>query len=469
MAFFNKESSRPLPELLDGDDWEARNSGDLKKAYVDFQKREFVVPFHSGPAGELVRAHEAMHVKITPHKVNFGEDDFVTYQAVEDSRVNQGLRLTGIQTDKGRVYSRRELEDCFRDEERRTPLRLAESFFSLRGLAEEGDIREVIESFRPEVLPIAEEVYDKYFGKPGEATELTPFEDVPKCIKELKDRLKEVETEQDRANDEEGKCTGSQKAKKKVTASFVPGSSDKSSEAEAELDVITKEEAEEIKGAIPFRAIDPLWNNAKPGKMHIHTPKLDGVIKFKKVSGVKLSPSDEGVIPSRMHRYTTDQKVFTRKGRRRVNAAVIIDVSGSMSLTDEQIEKIIRLSPASIIATYSGSGVQGGLQIVAQKGRFTRQYKGKNMGGANVVDVPALEWLAARKEKVKIWISDGIITGENDHGLDAIYIRKSVNLIRKHKIIRVPNVKRLIEEGILIDSHFESQHEIDERMKARVM
>src|SRR4051812_21715970 len=102
--FKRKEYSRPLPEMLDGDDWEVRNSGDLKIAYVDYKKKEFVVPFSSGPAGELVRAHEAMHIKISPKNHKFGEADFTAFQSVEDARVNSALRLAGIRTDKARVW-----------------------------------------------------------------------------------------------------------------------------------------------------------------------------------------------------------------------------------------------------------------------------------------------------------------------------------------------------------------------------
>src|SRR6266576_3954481 len=104
MAWYNRVKvrsyrARPIPELLDGEDWDVRNSNDVKKAYVDFKTRQFVVPFEEGPSGELVRAHEAMHVKITPQDYSRPEDmDFVTLQSLEDCRVWQGLRICGINT-----------------------------------------------------------------------------------------------------------------------------------------------------------------------------------------------------------------------------------------------------------------------------------------------------------------------------------------------------------------------------------
>lgn len=67
-------------------------------------------------------------------------------------------------------------------------------------------------------------------------------------------------------------------------------------------------------------------------------------------------PHDEGTIPVNMHRYATDRRIFRATGKYR-GGSVLIDASGSMSLTDEQIEEIIHAASASIIATYSGGNL----------------------------------------------------------------------------------------------------------------
>src|SRR6266516_6187006 len=125
MAWYNRIKvrcyrARPIPELLDGENWEVRNSGDIKKAYVDFGTRQFVVPFEEGPSGELVRAHEAMHVKITPQNYVLPKEmDFVTLQSLEDCRVWQGLKSCDIKTnnESARIWTDKELEKIMEKKE----------------------------------------------------------------------------------------------------------------------------------------------------------------------------------------------------------------------------------------------------------------------------------------------------------------------------------------------------------------
>lgn len=465
------ERSRPLPELLDGEDWEVRSSGKLDKAYVDFNKREFVVPFHTGPSGELVRAHEAMHVKISPRS-GIDKKNFRTFQAIEDARVHQGLRIVGIQTDKGRVFSKDTMLNNFaQGEERRTPLRLAEAWFATKGLAEEENIKEIIDEFlgdrSDELLDTCVDIYNEYFAENEAKGELTSLKQAKKAMKELLKRIKEMSSEQENGMDEA--CDKSQqrgREPKNVTGTFIPGDNPSDTSTE-EIDVVTDEEREEIKDALPHSDFFLTDDGGEPGEMTVEKGELDQVIKFKKVASVKITPSDEGVIPSRMYRYATDMRVFSRKGRRRANAAVLIDISGSMSLSNEQIEQIIRLCPAAIVGVYCGMGSVGKLRIVAEKGRFTTNFKqGYEMGHSNIVDYPALLWLAKQKEKKKIWISDGYATGKNDTGLSPYWIRKIVNVLRVHKIERVGEVKELIANGKLIDAAFDDGHEIGRRMQS---
>ena len=470
MTFKRDEYSRPLPELLDGDDWEARNSGDLKIAYVDFKKREFVVPFMPGAAGELVRAHEAMHVKISPKKVKYVKDspDFVTYQAVEDTRVNQALRLAGIQTKGARVWKKQEIEERLLQSPI-TPMRFAEALMATQGLDEFANVKECLEEAIPDRAEKIEEIVDdinrKYFLENEQAGDLSPFECVEKAVLELQKRIKEISSEAEQDIDRHNKHPLG-KTDRSLTESFQFGASDANGAIE-ELPTITDEEAKEINDAIPWDGMD-YYGSSPPGTMKIEFPKFDSVIKFKKVRSVKQTPSDEGVIPTRMHRYATDMKVFNRKGKRRAGAAVLVDVSGSMSLSKDQIEEIIRQSPASIVAIYSAKGDNGGiLRVVAEKNRFFSPLN-QGMGYSNIVDFQALEWLSNRPEKKKLWISDGLVTGKGDRRLDDYHIRKIVNMVRQHRIERVGDVKELIKKGILIDRAFDDGAEIADRNHAKV-
>lgn len=468
----NPGYSRPLPELLDGDDWEVRNSGDIRKAYVDPKKKEFVVPFAPGPGGELVRAHEAMHVKITPAKFATKGVDFVTLQSVEDTRVHQGLRLSGIATDKGRVFTTAELSIFERDPTRNTPLRLGEAVFATNGLAEEEDLRRIVKRAHPrgeEILQICDKLHKKYFdGKEADGV-LSKFSDTQDCAKELKKKLDEISTPEEMLKNKRMQEHPGDALDKNITTSWQPGVTDKESGfRDIELPTITEEEMREIKNALPMHSRGARGYGAAPGEMLIQKPRFDSFLKFKKIKNIKKTASDEGIVPSRMYRYASDMRVFSRGGRRRSSTAVLVDVSGSMGLTSKDIVEILRNSPEGIIAIYSGRGSIGDLRIIAEKGRFSSSVN-SGMGGANVVDLPALQWLAKRPEKTKLWVSDGAVTGKGDQFLGEIYVRKIVKLVQNHKIIRIGNVRQLIKSGTLIDGKFDSSKEIVSRSHVRVV
>ena len=115
-----------------------------------------------------------------------------------------------------------------------------------------------------------------------------------------------------------------------------------------------------------------------------------------------------------MHRAITDMKVWGLKDRSVPPLAVLLDLSGSMNLTEEDIVAILEKQPASIIAGYSGSDEKGSLYILGQNGKYASaqeiEYMRDEVGYGNIVDGPALVWLSQQKGR-KIWISDGNITG----------------------------------------------------------
>ena len=75
-----------------------------------------------------------------------------------------------------------------------------------------------------------------------------------------------------------------------------------------------------------------------------------------------------------MHRLTTDRKVF--QSRKTVaGGSMMIDCSGSMGFSSEDIEEIVNLLPASWIAGYVGygyevNGYDGEAHIIADNGNM---------------------------------------------------------------------------------------------------
>ncbi len=137
----------------------------------------------------------------------------------------------------------------------------------------------------------------------------------------------------------------------------------------------------------------------KKAEMTFHLPK-------NKLQRSKYRATDEGSNPRYTHRLLTDGKVFSRK-RKVPGGSVLIDDSGSMSWTTEELKEIILAAPATIIAAYSGHGDTGDLMIIAENARYAdMETRGNHpLGGGNVIDLPALEWLAAQP-KPRIWVSD---------------------------------------------------------------
>jgi len=158
----------------------------------------------------------------------------------------------------------------------------------------------------------------------------------------------------------------------------------------------------------------------------------------------KVRATDMGAIPRYMHRITIDQRVFGRRRKRVIfQGTVLIDHSGSMSLSTDEVEEILTRWPAVTIATYSGMGGSGKLRVIARNGkRAENRWLGRPSGGENVVDGPALDWLAKQKGP-RVWISDGHVTGVHEKitpGLRLDAARK----VSRGRITRIEDVQSLL-------------------------
>lgn len=148
-------------------------------------------------------------------------------------------------------------------------------------------------------------------------------------------------------------------------------------------------------------------DNIRWGDMDIRKAKKSWKLPKKFVSKSKYRGSDEGAVPRYVHRMATDGRIFGRK-KKTPGGSVLIDDSGSMSWSMDELKGIIQAAPASVIAAYSGTGSRGELVILAEDGQCADVNIGANLpyGGNNTVDYPALQWLA-EQERPRIWVSDG--------------------------------------------------------------
>jgi len=147
--------------------------------------------------------------------------------------------------------------------------------------------------------------------------------------------------------------------------------------------------------------------------------------------------------PSRM---LTDpsRRVFRRKVKVR-GGVVIVDISGSMSLTEQDLNDIIDVCPASIILAYSDVGDdEPNAWILANRGWRVKEI-GNIGGGGNGVDGTALTWGIRHRKfgEEMVWISDGQVHS-NTGGQSAVTVGMCAKLIKKHRIIMIPSVAEAV-------------------------
>ena len=166
------------------------------------------------------------------------------------------------------------------------------------------------------------------------------------------------------------------------------------------------------------------------GEMTIKIPPLVMPVKAKnKIARHRVT--EEGVLPFQLWRLPIDGKVFLDP-RKQKGGSVLVDISGSMGLTPDQVYEFVLRCPGATIGQYSGVYQKGVLLVVAHKGKIApRHLIGKTLQG-NVIDGPALEWLS-RMPKPRVWVSDTQVTGIHDGGSQKLRI-KCLNFCQKHQI-----------------------------------
>ena len=116
---------------------------------------------------------------------------------------------------------------------------------------------------------------------------------------------------------------------------------------------------------------------------------------------------------------------------------VVIDQSGSMDLTPEEVGEILQVAPEALVIGYSHrpgdlSGIANAW-LLAHRGRIATTPPAGNVG--NGVDGPVLRWALshARRGDPFVWITDGQVTDSNDHPCTAL-TQECASLVRRHHI-----------------------------------
>lgn len=165
--------------------------------------------------------------------------------------------------------------------------------------------------------------------------------------------------------------------------------------------------------------------------------------------GRKRVATNMGRNPRRINRMLTDpqRRVFDRTNRG-IGGVVVIDQSGSMSLSIEEVEQIMEASPGCTVIGYShraGSTGIPNIWILAENGRRTENVR-KGSGG-NGVDVPAVKFAVskARRGEPVVWVCDGMVTSGHDDQIYDNLEEDAARVVRRHSIHMVPNVKGAVD------------------------
>ena len=179
---------------------------------------------------------------------------------------------------------------------------------------------------------------------------------------------------------------------------------------------LRKSETSEIRRS-PLDAYRPEKGNPSP--MYVHNLNLEVPRKVSGAGGVDYKPTVSGmrVRQSRLVAASMDSNVRLFE-RRAVGGAVLIDASGSMGLSDAKLLHTAQQIPLSTVAYYSANydtdipgRSEGHLVIYAKGGkiRSSREHL-PFRGGANLVDLHALEWLL-KQPYPRYFVTDCDFTG----------------------------------------------------------
>ena len=226
--------------------------------------------------------------------------------------------------------------------------------------------------------------------------------------------------------------------------------------------VLTGDDMEELQYHTQEGLIRSSHHTAKWSQMDIIRPKLVERLPVKLQSTARKK-SDRGVAPKSMHRYTTDKKIFSNKTKRD-GGTVLIDASGSMDFTEEDIKELVYTLPASTVAMYCGEDHHemdytywkdtdtkplGHLYILAENGKYVGDIPDHPV--QNLCDGPAFDWLGKQPEP-RIVVTDMQVSGirKTSSGFTTTDFGDKMALdalkkVKEYNLIPIPTVEKAKE------------------------
>ena len=458
---------QPEPEILTREDTE-HSQWDVEECppkrglpATEIVNKRMIAPADDSDMSRCIRAHEMMHAKVSPANewqswIDRGMASRQALEAVEELRVNllcqeAGFNMKEHLSDDGETYDGERIgaNDDW-----------ASAVYMTIACAGTASLKKYLTGIRrnnrlwgkalKRIATRAErEMRKSYFTGRLASTEvheqsgLAPYGFFfTESIAEWIDRLASTpppEPDPDPVNE-----VDEEKVEKKSTNEEGDGDREHSNVGRSKPRVF--EEWEERLKAITHERVGsyrndvPVWEELRiaPTQLNVHAP---GSIGKKRIA------SNMGRHPRRLHRLLTDpqRRIFDRTIHGK-GGVVVIDCSGSMSLSIEEIKQILLNAPGATILGYSDMGDEKeNAYILAHKGKMVSEIPA--MGGGNGVDHPALEWGIRAKQRPTspvIFITDGGVCGKNSSFLDSLAMQ-CIKTIMKNNVLTYEHVEDSIE------------------------
>jgi hypothetical protein len=193
--------------------------------------------------------------------------------------------------------------------------------------------------------------------------------------------------------------------------------------------------------------------------------------------GKKRIASNMGRAPRRIHRLLTDpEKRIFDKVSRGTGGIVVIDASGSMSFTHDQIRQMVENAPGATVVAYTDRGNTGpNMWVIADKGKMVNELPDV-FGHGNGVDFPAIEWAVKNRQSSRspiIWVTDGGVCPTSGGYSDMLGMQ-CINYCIKNNIIVLPYVTEAVDalkkmkNGVKVKSRWPFQFKMTYRHKMGV-
>lgn len=441
----DKKRILPLPEAVvgergdtEGGRWTVQaGSSQRGQAFTDFGSKRMVAPVVDDEIARLIRNHELTHARISP--ANEGQFELLSntglservIHCAEEYRVNTVLKGLGYDIDL--------LSDGSEGK-------------SGERLSNEGTVEAWNEAVAFSTALLGTKAYNRFIAgirkhQPEWAVELkTIGKEVKKSVgyavdyPELLGSTEQVEV----GTDSEGNPL------------YLPAGFDRftrhiATQLQRSLRVPSSEAEREFKDSIKKDGGKPV--DKKPDEKYgvgygkdVFAPLiLDNLPLTIPVAGYvkqKRKASNIGKAVKHPDRIMTDpyRRVFTQK-RKVKGGIVVIDQSGSMEVTQDDLEQVLKEVPGALVIGYSHrpNSTDGtpNAWVLAKNGKRVKEVRDGNVG--NGVDGPVLDYALSQRKgnEPVIWVCDGQVTGANDRDNDGILTRAVGNTVRRHGIIQV--------------------------------